>query len=66
MQLSHGLAGKLLHGSRMTGNPLGAFRWAASRPGYNRSRQAYDMMVDILARVMRRFAGAGKWENEDF
>ncbi|KAE8716594.1 putative multidrug resistance-associated protein 2, 6 (mrp2, 6), abc-transoprter [Hibiscus syriacus] len=46
--LSHGLAEKLLHGSRMTGNPLGAFRWAASRPGYNRSRQAYDMMVDIL------------------
>ncbi|XVF43780.1 hypothetical protein PTKIN_Ptkin02bG0067900 [Pterospermum kingtungense] len=91
IQLSHGLIDKLLH--RFNDDwksALGAFRWAASCPGYKHSPQAYDMMVDILgkmkqmdrmkafleemhqghfvtlntiAKVMRRFAGAGEWEN---
>ncbi|GMJ13267.1 hypothetical protein like AT3G04130 [Hibiscus trionum] len=91
IQLSHDLIEKLLHRFKDDWkSALGAFKWAASRPGYNHSRQAYDMMVDILgkmkqmdrmkdfleemrqghlvtlntlAKVMRRFAGAGKWEN---
>ncbi|XWS63812.1 hypothetical protein CRYUN_Cryun06bG0134100 [Craigia yunnanensis] len=91
IQLSHDLLDKLLH--RFNDDwksALGAFKWAASRPGYKHSPQAYDTMVDIIgkmkqmdrmkdilgemrqghlvilntiAKVMRRFAGAGEWEN---
>ncbi|XVF02682.1 hypothetical protein REPUB_Repub04eG0195700 [Reevesia pubescens] len=91
IQLSHDLIDKLLHRFNDDWNSaLGAFRWAASRPGYEHSPQAYDTMVEILgqmkqmdrikdfleemhqghhvtlnkiAKVMRRFAGAGQWEN---
>lgn len=91
IQLSHGLIDKLLHQFNDDWkSALGAFRWAASRPGYKHSPQAYDLMVDILgkmkqmdrmkdfleemrqghlvtldtiAKVMRRFSGAGQWEN---
>lgn len=91
IQLSHDLIDKLLHRFRDDWkSALGAFKWAASRPDYKHSHQAYDTMVDILgkmkqmdrmkdfleemrqghlvtlntiAKVMRRLAGAGKWEN---
>ncbi|XVE74830.1 hypothetical protein DITRI_Ditri12bG0049900 [Diplodiscus trichospermus] len=90
IKLSHDLIDQLLRQFNDDWkSALGVFRWAASRPGYKHSSQAYDKMVDILgkmkqmdqmeafleemrqaqlvtlntiAKVMRRFAGAGKWE----
>ncbi|XWS34620.1 hypothetical protein CRYUN_Cryun21dG0053600 [Craigia yunnanensis] len=52
IQLSHDLVGKLLH--RFNDDwksALGAFSWAASRPGYKHSPQAYDTMLDILGKM---------------
>ncbi|XWS69187.1 hypothetical protein CRYUN_Cryun04dG0158100 [Craigia yunnanensis] len=52
IQLSHDLIDKLLH--RFNDDwksALGAFKWAASRPSYKHSPQAYDMMVDILGKM---------------
>ncbi|WRX14467.1 Pentatricopeptide repeat - like 10 [Theobroma cacao] len=52
IQLSHDLVEKLLH--RFNDDwksALGAFKWAASHPGYKPSPQAYDLMVDILGKM---------------
>ncbi|XP_050377113.1 pentatricopeptide repeat-containing protein At3g04130, mitochondrial [Argentina anserina] len=91
IQLTHGLVHQLFYRFKNDWKSvLGVFRWAESRPGYQLSPDAYDMIIDILGKmrrmdktmdllermhqdrlvtlntvgkVMRRFAGAGKWED---